>query len=153
MVPIEIPSNPNCEAVEMRVFHALEPPRQLLQIRLEREPGNPQWCEIVGWTLANTPAPAWAQKVDDSGEGVAYLVRGGDAGLRLRPSPGTPDALLRKAKHRGWATGVPRAVGERPAAGHPQPWSLEDPTQRGEPFLLIADSGDLRFTTGSLRNR
>ena len=145
MVVIEIPDNPNCPVAELRIFHDVEPPRSVSGVRLERVPGESKWHDVTGWTLAGQPCPALAQKVDDSGEGVAYLVRGGDAGLRLRPSPGTPDALLRKAKHRGWATGVPRAVGERPAAGHPQPWSLEDPTQRGEPFLLIADSGDLRF--------
>ena len=116
MVVIDIPQNPNCEAVEMRVFHDLELPRQILQIRFEREPDNPQWYEIVGWTSANTPAPAWAQKVDDSGEGVALLVYGGEAGLRLRP------------------------------AGSYEPWQLDNPRQLGLPFLILTDLDDLRFT-------
>ncbi len=115
MVVIDIPENPNCEAVEMRVFHDLEPPRQVSQICLEREPGKPQWCEVVGWSLANTAGPVWAQKVDDSGEGVALLIHGGEAGLRLRP------------------------MGSR------EPWQLKNTSQWGLPFLIMTDSADLRF--------
>jgi len=58
--------------------------------------------------------PAQARKVDDSGEGVIMLVSGGDAGLRLQPG------------------------------GAPAAWSLTNPAQWGEPFLLIADPEDLR---------
>ena len=116
MVIIEIPPNPNCEVVEMRVFHDLEPPRPVSQVRLERERESPQWYEIVAWTLAGTAQPALVQKVDDSGEGVAFLIHGGDAGLRLRP------------------------------AGSDEPWQLNQPQQWGLPFLLTTDAADLRFT-------
>ncbi len=115
MVVIEIPANPNCEAVEMRVFHDLEPPRPVSQVRVEREGAAPQWFGVTGWTLAGATQPAVAQKVDDSGEGVALLIHGGDAGLRLR------------------------AVG---AAGS---WQLDDAQQWGLPFLLISDAGDVKF--------
>jgi hypothetical protein len=116
MLAIEIPLNPNCEAVELRVFHDLEPPRPVSQVRLERGAAGsaPQWCAITGWTLANTPCPALARKVDDSGEGVILLVSGGDAGLRLKP------------------------------AGDPAPWAMDQPAQWGLPFLLIPDPSDLR---------
>jgi len=117
MLAIEIPHNPNCEPVELRVFHDLEPPRPVSQVRLERGPGltgPQQWCAITGWTLAGTPCPALARKVDDSGEGVIFLISGGDAGLRLKPS------------------------------GDPAAWSVDHPAQWGEPFLLIPDAEDLR---------
>lgn len=115
MIAIDIPQNPNCEAVELRVFHDLESPRAVSQVRFEREPGKPQWCDIVGWSLDNTAGPAWAQKVDDSGEGVAFLIHGGKAGLRLR-------------------SGSSR-----------EPWQLESPHQWGLPFLIMTDPADLRF--------
>ena len=115
MVTIEIPTNPNCEAVELRVFHDLEPGRPVHQIRLEQEPGRSEWYDVVGWSLQNAPVPAMAQKVDDSGEGVAFLVHGGEAGLRLRP------------------------------AGLAEPWQLAKPAQWGLPFIITADAGDLRF--------
>ena len=114
MVVIEIAPNPNCEPVEMRVFNDLEPPRVVTQVRLERTPGQPQWCAVTGWQADATSCPVQARKVDDSGEGVIFLVSGGDAGLRLQP------------------------------AGKPAVWSLESPTQWGESFLLIADPNDLK---------
>ena len=116
MIVIEIPPNPNCEAVEMRVFHDLEPARQIAQVRLEREAGKPVWYEVTGWTVRGAPCPALAQKVDDSGDGTAFLIYGGDAGLRFR-SAGTPD-----------------------------PWQLNHLHQWGEPFLILIDINELRFS-------
>ena len=116
MVVIDIPPNPNCEAVELRVFHDLELPRPISHVRLERESGKPQWCEVAGWSLTNTPGPVWAQRVDDSGEGVALLIHGGRAGLRLRP------AETRES------------------------WQLDNPHQWGLPFIITTDPSDLRFT-------
>ncbi len=115
IITIEIPANPNCDAVDLRVFHNLDAPRPVLQVRLARENGPVQWHEVVAWTIAGTPAQAVAQRVDDSGEGVAFLVYGQDAGIRLRPS-GSTDA---------WR--VP----------HPQQWGL--------PFILTTDPADLKF--------
>lgn len=116
MLTLEIAPNPNCEAVELRVFHDLEPPQSVTHVRLEHDtPGHPQWYAVTGWTLIGRCIPAVARRVDDSGEGVVHLVSGGDAGLRLQPE-------------RRQAT-----------------WQLTDLQQFGMPFLLIADPQDLRF--------
>ena len=124
MLVIEIPSNPNCEPVELRVFHDLEPPRRVTHVRLEsRESGGAPWYAVTGWTASGAPCPALARKVDDSGEGVALLVSGGDAGLRLQPEA---DAT---------------------------PWRLDDSRQHGAPFLLVADAGDLRFASSDPHRR
>lgn len=114
MLVLEIAENPNCEAVDMRVFHDLEPPRPASQVRLERQPGQPRWYAVMGWNLDHTTTPATARKVDDSGEGVVLLITGGSAGLRLQP-----------------------------AEAH-GPWDLADASQWGEPFLLLGDPSDLR---------
>ena len=114
MVVIEIVPNSNCEAVDLRIFNDAGAPRRIRQVRLERTPGEPAWCDVTGWTTDGTPCPAFAQRVDDSGEGIALLVYGGDAGLRLRP------------------------------AGQEEPWQLEDASQWGEPFLLIGEGSDVR---------
>ena len=110
---IEIPSNPNCPPVEMRVFHDLEPPRAVSQVQTACQSDEPAWYDVTGWTAGGTSCPALMQKVDDSGEGTAWLVFGGDAGLRFKP------------------------------AGHPGPWGLEDPAQWGAPFLLLVDLHDV----------
>ena len=117
MILIEILENPNCEAVPMRIFHDLEPARPVRRVRLQQGE-EVDWYDVTGWSAQGAPAPAVAQKVDDSGEGVAFLVCGADAGLRLRP-----------AKETG-------------------PWRLEEPGQWGEPFLLVSDLDDLELANG-----
>ena len=115
MIAIEIPPNANCDAVDMRVFHDVEPPRPVSRMRLEREGSASRWYDVTGWTSDGNTQPALAQKVDDSGEGVIFLIRGGDAGLRFRP------------------------------AGSPEPWRLGRPDQWGLPFLLMPDLADVTF--------
>ena len=123
MILIEIPANPNCMGVDTRIFHDLAPPQQVSQVRLERHAGQVQWYDLTGWTVAGTPCPAMIQKVDDSGEGVAFLIYGGDAGLRLKQ------------------------------AGHSTAWRLDDAVQWGEPFLLVTDPSDVRSIHPSDRQR
>jgi len=113
MILIEIPDNPNCTATE-RVFHDLEPARTVRQVRLQRHGGPDRWFDVTGWTVEGHPCPARLHKVDDSGDGVAFLLSGGDAGLRLRPT-------------------LDRA-----------PWAVNAPQQWGEPFLIVADPSDVQ---------
>jgi hypothetical protein len=117
MLAIEIPPNANCEAVDLRVFNDLEPPRRVTHVRIESPAAGrkPAWYQVTGWTLDGRPCDALARRVDDSGEGVAILVSGGDAGLRLQPEDSRPS------------------------------WGLNDRRQHGLPFLLVADPADLRF--------
>ena len=46
-----------------------------------------EWYWITGWSdNVDTPlCPANAQRVEDSGSGLAYLVSGGLYGLRFKP--------------------------------------------------------------------
>lgn len=85
MIVIEIAPNANCEAAELRLFHDVEAPRQVTRVCLQDAGQPPRWYAVTGWTRAAAPCPALAQRVDDSGEGLAVLIHGGDAGLRLRP--------------------------------------------------------------------
>ena len=112
MVVIEIAQNTNCEPVDLRVFHDVEDARGVSQVSLERVPGQAAWYEVTGWTHAGQPCPVLARKVDDSGEGLAVLVTGGDAGLRMR------------------------------LVGSHAPWDVNDEKQWGAPFLLLADEPD-----------
>ena len=79
--------------------------------------GREVWCDVVSWGENGAEGPPQACKVDDSGEGSCFLIYGGVSGLRLK----------------------------EPGCGHA--WSLRDPHQWGEPFLLLPPSGeDLRFS-------
>lgn len=113
---ITVEENPNCDAVEGRVFNEREKnPRSILQVRQTRQ-GRDVWCDITGLDADGKPCPALARKVDDSGDGTCYLVQGGAWGLRLKE------------------------------VSQPGPWSLEDRRQWGESFLLLPSDGeDVKF--------
>ncbi len=113
MIAIEIPDNANCEPVDLRVFHDLERALPARRVRLERGPGGAAWYDVTGWMAEGRPCAAWVQKVDDSGDGTAFLLHGGDAGLRLQP------------------------------AGRSAAWRLEDPAQWGAPFLIVGERDDV----------
>jgi len=117
MLTLEILDNPNCPSVDLRVFHDLGSAMPVRQVRLSHDGQPPQWHDVTGWTASNDRCPALLQKVDDSGEGVAFLLYGGDAGLRLR------------------------------LAGDASAWRLDDPRQWGSPFVLLTDLADVRFDT------
>jgi hypothetical protein len=114
---IEVESNDNCEADVFVRFKDAGPARPVAQVRLyDRNPSG-EWCWVTGWgDDAATPAcQAYAQPVEDSGSGLAYVVYGGLYGLRLKP--------LR--------------INE--------PWSLASSDQWGEPYLSLSSATDLRY--------
>jgi hypothetical protein len=108
--------NPNTGFVDDRVYQERSEPQIVTHI-LRRRDGHDQWCPVTGLRPGAVSVPALAIKVEDSGEGICYLVYGDRWGLRLK-DPGCSD-----------------------------PWSLDDPHQWGEPFLLLpADGADLRLS-------
>ena len=114
---LEVEENPNCKAMDMMRFKELGPPRRLKQVRLYDRVATGEWFEITGWSGHTTaPAcPAYACPIEDSGSGVAYLVYGGNHGIRLRP--------VEPSKS----------------------WSLTNPDQWGEPHLILSSPQDLRY--------
>ncbi len=113
----EVEENPNCpEAVSMR-FKELGPARPVHQVRISDRPGGAQLFCVTGWSddPGRPCCPAYAQKVEESGSGLAYLIFGGSWGIRLRP------------------------------IGTDEEWSLDSPHQWGEPFLLLGSPYDLVY--------
>ncbi len=110
-----IEANENCPEGGSWRFNAIEPSRPVARIRLYERLSQGEWFQVIGWTgRPDQPiCPAVAQKIDDSGLGVAYLVTGGDCGVRLKP------------------------------ADDPEPWSTEDRRQWGAPYVVVASSKDL----------
>ncbi len=108
--------NPNTGFVDDRVFQERSESKPITQV-LRMRGGREVWCSVTGLDAKGKPIPAFARKVEDSGEGMCYLVYGGSWGLRLK-DPSCSDA-----------------------------WSLEDSHQWGEPFLLLpGDGADLKLT-------
>ncbi len=102
---IDIPANDNVPEPTMATFKETGPGRVLRAVRLWRD-GTWQWCAITGWSESEAPTEALITPIEESGDGPALLIHGGDFGLRLAP-----------------LSDVVR-------------WDLADAAQWGEPFLL-----------------
>ncbi len=112
---VEVEPNPSCPMSANQVFKNLGDPFAVAQVRIfEGEPGG-RLCAVTGWSSAadGTPVAAYAVAVEDSSAGAAYIVYGGDWGIRLRSADATPQ------------------------------WRLEDADQWGETHLVLADADDL----------
>ena len=112
---IEVEPNDNTPMMAQQVYKNIGVPFPVSHVRIyEGVPGGELFA-IVGWTSAGggTEAPAYAVHIEDSSEGRAILVYGGDWGVRMRP------------------------------ADSDAPWSTEDPAQFGETHLVLASEEDL----------
>ena len=112
---VEVESNPNSAMSASQVFHNIDSPFRVVQVRIfEGEPGG-QLCAIVGWSSENggTAVAAHAVHIEDSSQGQAFLIYGGDWGVRLRP------------------------------AENKDAWAHENGSQWGEPYLVLADAEDI----------
>ena len=112
---LEIDENDNSEYMPMQVFEALADPVPVSRVRLF-EPGREHGVyEVTGWSSERdgSPCPAMYAPVSDSGQAEAYLVFGGDWGVRFRPD------------------------------GSPADWDTANGEQWGEPFLALTDRADI----------
>ena len=107
LLVIEVEESENSLFAVTRSFQTMKDPRPVSRVKTYGSDGSEGMFEVVGWS-ADGPASAFAALVDDSGEGSALLVYGGEEGIRLRPE------------------------------GSTLAWSLNEPSQWGEPFLLLA---------------
>jgi hypothetical protein len=84
-VLLQIPENPNCDAMDAQVFQCRSAARAVTHVLCER-PGGMEWCTVTGVGDDGTLCAATACLVEDSGDGACYLVIGGEWGLRLKPA-------------------------------------------------------------------
>lgn len=84
---IDVEANENSPMMANMVFHNLGEPVRVVRVRLYEGRPEGEVFAVTGWSSADGGAPcdAFAVPVDDSGSGNAYLVYGGDWGVRLRP--------------------------------------------------------------------
>ena len=68
-----------------RVFDAMEDPVQVSRVMAPDLESDERMCDVTGWSSEIGPCPAHAVLVEDSGEGIAMLIYGGDEGIRLKP--------------------------------------------------------------------
>lgn len=104
-----IEENQNCEAEE-RVFSESGEKREIDAVLVNSPHGNPVWCDVTGVNSGGQFEPAKATRVEDSSDGTAWLVYGGEWGLRFRPQELEQD------------------------------WSLKSVSQWGAPFKVLDES-------------
>jgi len=109
---IRVDPNDNCPMSAQLVYKNLTNPKRVIRVRIyEGEPEGVLY-DVTGWS-EHGPVNAYAVSVSDSGSGSAFLVYGGDWGLRLRPANSEGD------------------------------WNLGAADQFGETHLVLADEEDL----------
>jgi hypothetical protein len=120
---LEAEENPNCKGMDMLRFKELGPPKRLKQVRIYDRRDEGEWCRITGWTgdEGGPLCDAYARPIEDSGVGVAYLIYGGNYGIRLIP------------------------------VGFDEAWDLNSPNQWGEPCLILTSPQDLIYESDAER--
>jgi hypothetical protein len=110
-----VEENQNCSGEE-RVFNALGEPRLVQAIQTPHPTGGEVWCDVVGVEENGEFSSALGIQVEDSGAGLAWLIRGGLWGIRFKPQTEN------------------------------EPWSLSNPHQWGTAFkVLDSSAADIRF--------
>jgi hypothetical protein len=112
---VDVEANDNTPMMAQQVYKNLGVPFRVARVRIfEGEPEGRLFA-ITGWSSAEggSPAPAYAVQVEDSSAGAAYLVYGGDWGVRLRP------------------------------ADSDAPWGMQEAQQFGETHLVLSSLEDI----------
>jgi hypothetical protein len=112
---VDVEANDNSPMMAQQVYRNIGVPFPVSHVRLYEGEPEGRLCAVTGWTSApgGPEAPAYAVHVEDSSAGDAFLVYGGDWGVRLRPAESVA------------------------------PWSVEDTQQWGETHLVLASEEDL----------
>jgi len=112
---VEVEANDNSLMSADQVYRNMGDPFRVKQVRIYEGEPEGKLCAVTGWSSddGGRPVEAYAVQIEDSSQGSAYLVYGGDWGVRLAPA----DSDGR--------------------------WSMEDPVQWGETHLVMADLEDI----------
>lgn len=114
---IDIDPNDNVDESVMATFKETGPSREIVAARLWRDESW-QWCAITGWDN-DGPSPAFATAIEESGDGPALLIHGGNQGLRCAAIPDPNAAKIA--------------------------WDVHAAQQWGEPFLLCRPDTSLQL--------
>jgi len=114
-ISLEVEENDNCPGLPLMQYQALSRPVKVTQIRTTSPHGPEELHWVTGWQSEGngSPCPAYYVKVSDSGAGSAFLVYGGDWGIRLK------------------------------LMSHDEQWSISGKNQWGEPWLVLGEEADI----------
>ena len=112
-IEIDVSAGDNCQESLMLMFNGLSEPAPAASVWTTDPGGADMMCAVTGWSTEGA-CPAYSAMVEESGEGSALLVYGGDEGH-------TPQA---PRQHRGVGPQQPQPVGRAvpPAAQRHRGW-------------------------------
>ena len=113
-IEVDVQAGDNCDYPLTRMFSATGEPKPVIRVRGPGPRGELGLFDVTGWS-AEGHCDAHAVQVEDSGEGWALLIYGGDEGIRLR------------------------------TANSPEPWSISNKDQWGEPCLLLDLDSEVKY--------
>lgn len=90
---VDVSESENCPMDLVRMFDTLEHPIKICKLITADRNGIDVLCDVIGWSDIG-PCPAYAVPVEDSGDGVAMLIFGGNEGIRLTVSGTTCEWAL-----------------------------------------------------------
>jgi hypothetical protein len=112
---VQVDTNENTPMMASLVFKNIGPAFAVKAVRIFEGLREGELYDVTGWSSATADGvcPAYAVRIEDSSAGTAYLVFGGDMGIRLRPT------------------------------GSMETWTLSAGDQFGETHLVLADAEDI----------
>jgi hypothetical protein len=83
---VEVEPNDNTPMMAQQVYKNIGVPFPVSHVRIYEGEPDGQLCAITGWSSKDggTPTAAYAVHIEDSSEGAAFLIYGGDYGVRLK---------------------------------------------------------------------
>jgi hypothetical protein len=113
-ISLEVEDNDNCPGLPLMTYQTLGQPTRAAQVRVAGPRGPEELHWVTGWQEDDgSPCPAHYVPVSDSGAGMAYLLYGGDWGIRMKP------------------------------VSLDEEWSKESSNQWGAPWLLLSEESDI----------
>ena len=103
-------------------FKETGPGTVIRQVRLEFD-GQWAWCDVIGWSDTGRQE-AWLTPIEESGDGPALLLHGGNQGVRLRKRDGVA-GVAASAPVPGPAPACGRTVGTPGDVPDAQGWWSE----------------------------
>lgn len=111
---INIEENSNCDFEGQYMFVENSKPKPVEWIMVYSG-GKDLKCRVTGVYSGGVFGDAYAVSVDDSGEGTAYLIYGGEWGIRYQP------------------------------VSSEEPWDLSNPAQSGDAYKIYSSADDIGF--------
>ena len=82
---LEVEANGNIDETFNMMYRDVSSPREVFCVKYSVN-GEEIPVQVKGWdTEKNAPCPAFASRVEESGDGTALLIYGGSGGLRMKP--------------------------------------------------------------------